>query len=113
MFHQGRPHYRNDIAMIRLPVPARNSQVVQVVCLPMAALSPDMTKAGIVVGWGKTSNEQSIANLTGVYSEKQQKLEVINFFLLQYKIKCNNPQQIYKIKYTAISTNMDVHCTMY
>ena len=59
---------------------ARPSQVVQVVCLPTAALSPDMTKAGIVVGWGKTSNEQSIANLTGVYSEKQQKLQVKSIF---------------------------------
>ena len=108
MFHQGRPHYRNDIAMIRLPVPARNSQVVQVVCLPMAALSPDMTKAGIVVGWGKTSNEQSIANLTGVYSEKQQKLEVINFFLLQYKIKSTTNLQ------NQIYCYLDQHgCTLY
>lgn len=77
--HQGyetQPPYRNDIALIRLPTPARPSQVVQVVCLPLETLSSDSTQVGVVVGWGKTSNEQSISNLTGVYTEKQQKLEV-------------------------------------
>merc|ERR1712038_1701008 len=68
--------FRNDIALIRLPSPARPSQVVQVVCLPMEALSSDTTKTGMVVGWGKTSNNQSISTKKGIYSEKQQKLEV-------------------------------------
>ena len=76
-FHQMQAPYKNDIALIRLPAPARPSQVVQVVCLPMETLSPDSRQVGVVVGWGKTSNDQSISNLTGVYTAKQQKLEVI------------------------------------
>jgi len=32
--------------------------------------------SGVVVGWGRTSNSQSIDSFTGAYSAKQQKLEV-------------------------------------
>ena len=80
--------FRNDIALIRLPSPARPSQVVQVVCLPMEALSSDTTKTGMVVGWGKTSNNQSISTKKGIYSEKQQKLEVISLHNLPIWCSC-------------------------
>jgi len=74
--YETKPPYLNDIALVRLPSPARPSQVVQVVCLPSEHLRPDSTEAGVVVGWGKTANNQSISTLTGIYAEKQQKLEI-------------------------------------
>ena len=79
---QTKPPFSNDIALIRLPRPARPSQVVQVVCLPWETFSSDLAKAGMVVGWGKTNNNQSIDTNIGVFSRIQQKLEVIPSMIL-------------------------------
>ena len=49
---------------------------LQVACLPMDTITSKVVTSGVVVGWGKTSNSQSIDTLTGAYSAKQQKLEV-------------------------------------
>ena len=79
---QTKPPFSNDIALVRLPRPARPSQVVQVVCLPWGTFSSGPAQAGMVVGWGKTSNDQNIDTNTGVFSKKQQKLEVIPSMIL-------------------------------
>jgi len=42
----------------------------------METITSKAVTSGVVVGWGKTSNSQSIDTLTGAYSAKQQKLEV-------------------------------------
>merc|ERR1712066_59767 len=71
------PPFLNDIALIRLPSPVKPSQVIQVVCLPIDSITGQSKEAGMVVGWGKTTNDQrSVSDLTGSYSVTQQKLQV-------------------------------------
>ena len=59
------------------------SKLDQLERLKYPDLRPDSTEAGVVVGWGKTANNQSISTLTGIYAEKQQKLEVNSTMLLK------------------------------
>merc|ERR1712079_431027 len=56
--------------------PVKPSQVIQVVCLPVESLVRNTDTSGVVVGWGKTANGQSLDALTGAFTSKQQKLEV-------------------------------------
>ena len=54
----------------------------------MVGLGSDTTETGMVVGWGKTNNNQSISTKTGIFSERQQKLEAIPFYLLAISLQC-------------------------
>ena len=58
----------------------RPSQVIQVVCLPVESLVRNTETSGVVVGWGKTANGQSLDALTGAFTSKQQKLEVYLYY---------------------------------
>jgi len=75
-YESRKPPFVNDIALIRLPSPVKPSQVIQVVCLPVESLVRNTDTSGVVVGWGKTANGQSLDALTGAFTSKQQKLEV-------------------------------------
>ena len=65
---------RNDIALIKLPRPAKFTQLAQPSCWRTQSPLEDPL---VVVGWGKTENFQGLTS-EGVYSNSQHKLEVCN-----------------------------------
>ena len=52
------------------------------VCLPVESLVRNTDTSGVVVGWGKTSNNQSLDTLTKEYRVVQQALKVNMIFIL-------------------------------
>ena len=65
---------RNDIALIKIPRPAKFTQLSQPSCWRTQSPLEDPL---VVVGWGKTENFQGLTS-EGVYSNSQHKLEVCN-----------------------------------
>ena len=70
----------NDIALIKLPRPAKFNPLAQPACWKTQT---SINSKPVVVGWGKADAAQS-EKINGVYSNKQNKLEVMeinnNFF---------------------------------
>ena len=65
----------------------------------MESLVRNTDTSGVVVGWGKTANGQSLDALTGAFTSKQQKLEVYLYciiFVPLVRLKTNIFEQMIK-----------------
>ena len=66
---------KNDIALIKLPRPAKFNPLAQPACWKTQT---SINSKPVVVGWGKTDAAQTSSDrINGLYSKKQYKLEVM------------------------------------
>ena len=66
---------KNDIALIKLPRPAKLNPLAQPACWKT---QKSINSKPVVVGWGKTDAAQTSSDrINGLYSNKQYKLEVM------------------------------------
>ena len=66
---------KNDIALIKLPRPAKFNTLAQPACWKTQS---SINSKPMVVGWGKTDADQTSSDrINGLYSNKQYKLEVM------------------------------------